>query len=99
MRAIILEDGEDDLEEGFNHYQSLRRGLGAEFVDEFRRAVERVLEFPNAWQALDATYRRCRLHRFPYGIIYRHNASVGEIVIVAVAHLSRAPGWWRGRDR
>lgn len=92
MKAIILEDGEDDLEQGFNYYNLVREGLGAEFVEEFRRAVERVLEYPNAWQALDETYRRCRLHRFPYGIVDRHDPAAGEIVIVAVAHLSRAPG-------
>lgn len=99
MKAIILEDGENDLEEGYAHYEALRLGLGGEFVEEFRRAVERMLQHPGAWQALDETYRRCRLHRFPYGVVYRHDATAGEIVIVAVMHLSRAPGWWRGRDR
>jgi plasmid stabilization system protein ParE len=99
VKAIIQAGGEEDLEETFNYYQSLRSGLGHEFIDEFRHAVERMLEHPNAWQPLDETYRRCRLHRFPYGVVYRYDAATEDIVIVAVMHLSRQPGWWRNRDR
>jgi hypothetical protein len=62
LKAIILDEGEADLEAGFDYYESLRTGLGGEFVEEFRRAVTRILQFPGAWQPLDETYRRCRLH-------------------------------------
>jgi toxin ParE1/3/4 len=99
VKAIIQAGGEEDLEETFNYYESLRAGLGHDFIHEFRRAVERMLEHPNAWQPLDETYRRCRLHRFPYGVVYRYEATTDEIVIIAVMHLSRQPGWWRNRDR
>src|SRR6266700_2047871 len=67
MIALMLEGAEEDLEAAFNYYEVRRSGLGGELVDEFRRAVSQILEFPGAWQALDETYRRCRLHRFPYG--------------------------------
>jgi plasmid stabilization system protein ParE len=99
VKATILNGGEDDLEQAFDYYESLRARLGTEFLDEFRRALERVISFPNAWQLLDPVYRRCRLHRFPYGIVYRVDSAAGEIVVVAVMHLSRAPGSWRNRDR
>lgn len=64
---------------------------------EFRRAIDRILLFPNGWQPLDDVFRRCRLHRFPYGVIYRVDQATGEIVVVAVHHLSRRPNSWRGR--
>lgn len=97
MTASILKDAEDDLERAFDYYEQQRSGLGGEFVGEFRRAVERILEHPNAWQPLDDTYRRCRFHRFPCGIIYRIDSDTPHIIIVAIMHLSQKPNWWRGR--
>src|SRR6266700_5975762 len=99
MIALMLEGAEEDLEAAFNYYEVRRSGLGGELVDEFRRAVSQILEFPGAWQALDETYRRCRLHRFPYGVVYGVDRPAGKVIIVAVAHLSRGPGWWWTRDR
>jgi toxin ParE2 len=97
MIATILEEAERDLESVYDFYQIARRGLGDEFIEEFRRGVTRMLEHPNAWQLLDSRYRRCRLHRFPYAIIYRVDSAAQEIAIVAIMHLSRRPDWWRDR--
>ena len=96
MTTVLFEPAETDLEQAFDHYQGIRAGLGAAFIQEFRRA-DRILAHPRAWQALDSTYRRCRLHRFPYGIIYRIDDQAQEIVIVAVMHLSRNPAARRRR--
>jgi len=95
----ILGVAEDDLDRAFDYYESQRRGLGVEMVEEFRRGVERILEYPRAWQALDTKYRRCRLHRFPYGIVYRTDMAADHITIVAVMHLSQKPGLPQARDR
>jgi hypothetical protein len=35
------------------------------------------------------------LKRFPFGILYV--ATVDEIVVLAVMHLRRRPGYWQGR--
>ena len=95
MNVTLRGGSEADLKEAFDHYESARPGLGDEFLFEFRRAVDRILQFPNAWQSLDAEFRRCRLHRFPYGVIYRIDAMADLVVVVAVHHLSRRPGSWR----
>jgi len=39
--------------------------------------------------------RRCRLRRFPYGLIY-HADEVG-VLLIAVAHTHRRPGYWSER--
>lgn len=41
--------------------------------------------------------RRFVLHRFPYVIVYL--VDPGEIVVLAVAHTRRRPGYWRRRLR
>ena len=72
-------------------YDAVRLGLGADFAKEVDDGIQRVLDYPNAWQLVERDLRRCRLHRFPYGLVYR--ASGREILIVAVLHLSRDPGY------
>lgn len=99
MTAVILEEAEADIERAFDYYESQRLGLGIEMLEEFRHGVERILEHPSAWQAMDETYRRYRLHRFPYGIVYRPELEAERIIIVAVMHLHQKPGWWRTRGR
>ena len=98
MTSVILSEAEADLEQAFDYYQSQRPGLGVEFIEEFRHGVANILEHPDAYQPLDATYRRCRLHRFPYGIVYRIDPDARQVIIVAVMHLSQKPGWWQARD-
>jgi mRNA-degrading endonuclease RelE of RelBE toxin-antitoxin system len=97
--ARILDEAEGELEAAFNHYEDLRAGLGDVLLDEFRGALHRIIRHPGAWQRLDDRHRQFRLHRLPYGIIYRVDVAANKVLIVAVTHLSRAPGWWRGRDR
>jgi hypothetical protein len=41
--------------------------------------------------------RRCLAHIFPYAILYTIEADY--ILIVAVMHLSREPGYWKDRLR
>jgi toxin ParE2 len=97
VTTVLLEPAETDLEQAFDYYEGVRPALGDNYIEEFRRAVDRILAHPRAWQPLDSTYRRCRLHRFPYGVIYRVDDQAQEIVIVAVMHLSRNPDAWRRR--
>jgi mRNA-degrading endonuclease RelE of RelBE toxin-antitoxin system len=58
-----------------------------------------MLQHPRAWQALDDVYRRYRMHRFPYGVVYRVERNESQIVLVAVAHLKQKPNAWRNRVR
>lgn len=99
MIVRMLAEAEQDLERAHRHYERIRRGLGDDMIDEFRRGVDRIILHPNAWQPLDLTYRRYRLHRFPYGIVYRVDADSGTAMIVAVMHLSQKPDDWRSREQ
>src|SRR3954447_21190790 len=99
MTTAIVGAAEDDLETAFDYYEQQRVGLGVEFLDEYRRSVEKILQHPRAWQPLDETFRRVRLHRFPYGIVYRVDDALAQVVIMEVMHLAQKPGRWRRRER
>ena len=67
---------------------------------EVSRAVVAIGESPGTWPfwpGIEAarSARRFLLSRFPFGIAYRLEAD--EVVVVAVAHLRRRPGYWTGR--
>jgi toxin ParE2 len=69
--------------------------LGNAFLIEVLRAADRISGFPETWHPLDHDVRRCRLGRFPYGLIY--TIDDGDILVLAVAHLHRRPDYWRDR--
>jgi toxin ParE2 len=91
----FLEAARDDLRGAIRFYESQRKGLGREFRDEIQSTLERIKRLPGAWHPLSKNTRRCRTHRFPYGVIYQETS--GEILVVAIAHLHRKPGYWQDR--
>ena len=95
MRVRFLEIAELELDQAFHWYESQAPGLGDAFVIELLSAAERVSLYPEAWHPLGEGVRRCRLNRFPYGLIYAVES--GDILVLAIAHLHRKPGHWRDR--
>jgi toxin ParE1/3/4 len=76
-------------------YETRRSGLGAAFTIEVEAAIERIVRNPNSWRAIEQDVRRCLTHTFPYGILYSIESN--SILIIAVMHLHRRPGYWRER--
>ena len=93
----ISEPATLELQEAVGWYEAQRAGLGAELFDAVNEAFTFLQRRPRAGNPIspDAQTRRFLLQRFPYQVVYRIRP--GEIVIVAVAHLKRRPGYWRHR--
>jgi toxin ParE1/3/4 len=70
-------------------------GLGPPFTREIETAIERILGAPDLFRFVEQDVRRCLAHTFPYGVLYTVERDF--ILIVAVAHGSRKPGYWRER--
>lgn len=69
--------------------------LGLTFVAEFERTANLVLANPLLGAVFRGTRRRYILRRFPYSIIYQVTAD--DLLILAVAHHRRRPGYWADR--
>lgn len=95
MNVRFLEAARNDLREAIRSYNEQRPGLGRDLRDEVNATIERIIRLPEAWRPLSKNTRRCRTHRFPYGVIYQLRSD--EILIVAIAHLHREPGYWVDR--
>ena len=75
-------------------YEQKRNGLGSEFFDAVTDAIELLRTRPEIGTAAGRT-RSWLLTRFPYRLIYRVRHD--DIYVVAVAHTSRRPGYWKNR--
>ena len=75
-------------------YEQKRNGLGGEFFDAVSHAIDLVRTRPEIGTAAGRT-RSWLLTRFPYRVIYRVRNE--DIYIVAIAHTSRRPGFWKNR--
>ena len=98
MKTVRFEDAADEeLIDEIVRYELRREGLGTEFLSAVREAVRLVAQNPGAWQASEhgRDVRRFVMDRFPFTIIYTELAN--EILVIAIAHASREPGYWRTR--
>jgi hypothetical protein len=87
-----------ELTEAVRWYESKRPGLGGELLDQFSALMTRLMLNPESGNPISADQktRRLLVPRFPYQVVYRARPS--EIVVVALAHLNRRPGYWKHRD-
>ena len=95
MRYRYLTAAEFDQIEAAMFYESREVGLGAEFVEELERVIQRVEEHPYAGSPGPRGTRSRLLERFPYSVVYRVDAD--EILVVALQHHSRDPRRWQDR--
>jgi plasmid stabilization system protein ParE len=93
--VVFLPEAEQEMLEAARYYESQASCLGADFLSEIERAVVSITESPMMWPIIKDELRRRLVRRFPFGILYRIDPD--EIIIVAIAHLRRKPGYWRGR--
>ena len=98
LPVVIIEEAEAEAAEAFDWY---REKAGEEIAHGFRVAlrstIARVRTRPETYPKFEGDVRRCLFGRYPYAVLYEVTESV--IIIVAVMHLKRRPGYWRGRRR
>ena len=85
-----------ELDEAADFYESAQVGLGRAFALEVERAVDRIAVFPESGSPFRATVRAAIVRNFPFWVMYRVLDT--ELLILAVAHQRRRPGYWRKRN-
>ena len=91
---------EEELTDAALWYESKQPGLGASFLDLVDNVLDRVrsglLPSSPVPGVSAKKARRVLLKRFPYSIVFYERET--EIVVIAFAHSSRRPGYWRSRE-
>jgi plasmid stabilization system protein ParE len=96
-QARFLEEAEAEFLKEVQYYA----GVQASGAERFRAAIEeaaaRALVFPMAGLSYVARTRRVFVKGYPFFLVYRPEA--GGVVVFAVVHESRRPGYWLSRAR
>jgi len=95
MKSRFHELASAELDEAVAYYDRRTEGLGDLLLAEVRAAVGYIEQYPEGSPVIARGVRRKILAKFPFDLFYV--VSETEISIVAVAHESRRPGYWRGR--
>ena len=95
----ILSGAWHDFYRARSWYEDEREDLAYRFEAALDTAVAEILRSPQSWPRLGRSRKhRYRLLRsFPFYIVYFIDGS--EVVITAIAHMKRRPGYWRKRRR
>ena len=95
MKFTFHPDADAEFDQAVAYYEARQSGLGIELADEVLVTIARILDHPKAGSPFSKNTWRCLTKRFPYGIIYQIHEDT--VRIIAVAHLSRRPGYWENR--
>ena len=96
MNYCLHPEAENDLRDAASFYRDQADAvLSHAFLTEFERTMRMLLQHPRMGAQYRKGRRRFVMRRFPFSVIY--NVSGEEIQILAIAHHSRRPGFWRDR--
>lgn len=92
----------DELAEAVRWYETRKRSLGSEFLDEVEATLSLLATRPRSFPRLQDVetsleIRRALLARFPFALVFLVRED--EIRVLAVAHAKRRPGYWLSRVR
>ena len=96
MRVKFHPEARQDLREARHFYRHRSPIAAVAFAKEVDAAISRIKEAPFRFVEIEHGTRSFTFPwRFPYTIVYK--VLDARIVIVAVAHHSKEPGYWRAR--
>lgn len=94
-RLRFFGEAAEEIEEAAAWYGRRSEIARTAFLREIDHAVEAILEAPARWPSHTNATRRFVCATFPYAVFYFVEGET--VIVVAVAHERRRPGYWRGR--
>lgn len=95
MIMEFLPEAEQEFREAAQYYEKVAPGIGMTFITKVHTAISFIKQNPFASEEIDSGIRKKVISRFPYNILYSIEA--GIIIIIAIAHQKRRPGFWQSR--
>jgi len=93
----FLSIAQREFVEAVEWYQSRNEKIAADFVNEYERAIHEIRHRPQQFARAAATPSprdiwQVLMRRFPYAVYFE--LTVDEVVVLAVSHAAREPGYW-----
>jgi toxin ParE1/3/4 len=86
---VVQSEAVIDIQEAFDWYEEKQAGLGYEFIEEIEEGFDRLSKHPQHYTAVNQTYRRLRINRFPYLIVYEIEGT--KVIVNTVRNTSQKP--------
>jgi plasmid stabilization system protein ParE len=96
MAARFLPAAESEFLREVDYYSKQREGLGVRFRLAVMATVEKAATYPARGAPSHHGTRSRMVDGFPFRLIYRESGT--ELVVVAVSHQRRRPGYWADRQ-
>jgi hypothetical protein len=88
-------EADEEYVQAVQYYADIALELGGHFYDEMEQLIREACAAPEHFRKFDPPACRHFSRDFPYAIIFMEKP--GHVWIVAVMHMKRRPGYWRGR--
>lgn len=89
------EGAETDLAEALAYYRDESPALADRFYAEIEGLLHDVCATPQRFRVIASPVRRHFGGTFPYALLYVDRAD--HVLVLAVSHFKRRPGYWRER--
>jgi plasmid stabilization system protein ParE len=95
VKLILHPEADAEFLDAQLYYAAADPELGLRFYDEMSALLIRVAEHPLRYKQFDPPARRLFARDFPYAMVYVPRPDI--VWIIAVMHVRREPGYWKGR--
>jgi len=85
----------DDALSGYAWYLEHSEKAADVFFAELERAFDFILKEPEAWPPYLHGTRHFLLRDYPHSVVFKMRGDA--VIVYAVAHARRRPGYWRSR--
>jgi plasmid stabilization system protein ParE len=90
-----LDAARTDFDASFDWYKNRSAIAAIGFALAVDEAISKIVAEPHRFPSTLGECRYCSLRRYPFRIVFRDEP--GRVVVVAVAHAKRRPGFWHDR--
>ena len=97
MTFRFLQSARREMQGAIQYYDRQRFGLGQELAAELDTVLERIASDPTSYEQVEPGVFRLSTRRFPYAVVYVVRSE--GVLVVAVQHGKRRPGYWKRRLR
>jgi toxin ParE1/3/4 len=84
---VVQSEAVVEMQKAFEWYEQQRAGLGYEFIEEIEEGFEKLARHPLHYSATNQKYRKLRIKRFPYLIIFEIEDI--KVIVNAVRRVSQ----------
>jgi len=95
MQVDFHPEATTELDESADWYAKRSASAAQNFLVAVDIAIESIKNDPGRFAPIDGRHRGCSITKFPFQIVFRHDQS--RILVIAIAHAKRRPGYWRDR--